>query len=101
MLLIGYFEGIDSEHGIAWRTAESPSLRRFLGYGLSESMPGYLLPPRVPGQFASARRVDQENDLLQQVATSWPILAMLIRKRPRGRTSPHWLNLSVHTVRSG
>jgi hypothetical protein len=31
LLLIGYFEGIDSERGIAWRTADSLALRDFLG----------------------------------------------------------------------
>jgi len=31
MLLIGYFEGIDSERGIAWRCADSLGLREFLG----------------------------------------------------------------------
>src|ERR1700684_1482554 len=35
-LLIGYFEGIDSERGIAWRVADSLALRRFLGIGLDE-----------------------------------------------------------------
>jgi transposase len=39
MLLIGYFEGIDSERGIAWRCADSLSLRQFLGYGLNEGTP--------------------------------------------------------------
>ena len=34
MLLIGYFEGIDSERGIAWRVADSFSLRWFLGCDL-------------------------------------------------------------------
>src|SRR5215831_19348754 len=29
--LIGYFEGIDSERGIAWRAADSLALRGFLG----------------------------------------------------------------------
>ena len=32
--LIGYFEGLDSERGIAWRTADSLALRGFLGLGL-------------------------------------------------------------------
>ena len=36
MLLIGYFEGIDSERGIAWRCADSLSLRAFLGIALTE-----------------------------------------------------------------
>ena len=38
-LLIGYFEGLDSERGIAWRIADSLSLRRFLGFGLDEQTP--------------------------------------------------------------
>lgn len=38
MLLIGYFEGIDSERGIAWRCRDSLSLRAFLGYGLNEQV---------------------------------------------------------------
>lgn len=40
-LLIGYFEGLDSERGIAWRTADSLSLRRFLGYALDEATPDH------------------------------------------------------------
>lgn len=40
-LLIGYFEGIDSERGIAWRTADSLGLRRFLSVGLDETTPDH------------------------------------------------------------
>ena len=40
-LLIGYFEGVDSERGIAWRLADSFSLRRFLGIGLDEMTPDH------------------------------------------------------------
>lgn len=40
-LLIGYFEGLDSERGIAWRSADSLSLRRFLGYALDEQTPDH------------------------------------------------------------
>jgi transposase len=36
LLLIGYFEGIDSERGIAWRCADSLSVRSFIGYALDE-----------------------------------------------------------------
>src|SRR5712692_7594158 len=32
LMLIGYFEGVDSERGIAWRVADSLTLREFLGY---------------------------------------------------------------------
>jgi transposase len=37
LLLIGYFEGIDSERGIAWRCSDSLSLRSFVGYRLDEA----------------------------------------------------------------
>ncbi len=40
-LLIGYFEGIDGERGIAWRVADSLGLRRFLGIGLNEGTPDH------------------------------------------------------------
>ncbi len=40
-LLIGYFEGIDSERGIAWRTADSLALRQFLQIGLDERTPDH------------------------------------------------------------
>jgi transposase len=39
MLLIGYFEGLDSERGIAWRCADSLALRQFLGYELNQRTP--------------------------------------------------------------
>jgi transposase len=39
LLLIGYFEGLDSERGIAWRAADSLALRAFLGLGLEEATP--------------------------------------------------------------
>jgi len=40
-LLIGYFEGIDSERGIAWRVEDSLSLREFLGLGLGQEPPDH------------------------------------------------------------
>ena len=40
-LLIGYFEGLESERGIAWRAADSLSLRQFLGYALDEETPDH------------------------------------------------------------
>lgn len=39
MILIGYFEGIDSDSGIAWRCRDSFSLRSFLGIGPTEESP--------------------------------------------------------------
>jgi len=39
MIFIGYFEGIDSQRGIAWRCADSLSLREFLGFAITEATP--------------------------------------------------------------
>jgi transposase len=52
MLLIGYFEGIDSERGIAWRVADSLSLRRFLGYDLQEKTPDHSSLSVIRGRLA-------------------------------------------------
>jgi transposase len=41
LLLIGYFEDIDSERGIAWRAADSLALRDFLGLDLAEAPPDH------------------------------------------------------------
>jgi transposase len=41
MLMIGYFEGIDSERGIDWRCADSLALREFLGYKLDQTTPDH------------------------------------------------------------
>jgi transposase len=39
--LLGYFEGIDSERGIAWRLADSLSMRKFIAYALTEETPDH------------------------------------------------------------
>jgi transposase len=41
LMLIGYFEGIDSERGIAWRVADSLTLRDFLGYTPTQEPPDH------------------------------------------------------------
>jgi len=41
MLLIGYFEGLDSQRGIAWRCSDSLSLRAFLGIPLDAGTPDH------------------------------------------------------------
>ena len=41
LLVVGYFEGLGSERGIAWRAADSLALREFLGLKLSESPPDH------------------------------------------------------------
>jgi transposase len=69
LLLIGYFEGIDSERGIAWRTADSLALRGFLGLGLDE------IPPEHSTISRTRRLIDLETHravftwILQLLAT--------------------------------
>jgi transposase len=41
MLLVGYFEGLDSERGIAWRAADSLAIRSFLGLEPDEAAPDH------------------------------------------------------------
>src|SRR5215813_13916164 len=73
MLLVGYFEGIDSQRGIAWRCADSLSLRSFLGVPIGESTPDHStltntrqrLPPEVFAEvFEFVLRIAREKGLL-------------------------------------
>jgi len=41
LLLLGYFEGLDSERGIAWRAADSLAVRSFVGLGLDATAPDH------------------------------------------------------------
>jgi transposase len=41
LLLLGYFEGLDSERGIAWRAADSLAIRSFVGLGLDAAAPDH------------------------------------------------------------
>jgi transposase len=70
LLLIGYFEGIDSERGIAWRTADSLALRGFLGLNLDQ------VPPEHSTISRTRRLIDLETHrsvftwILQVLATA-------------------------------
>lgn len=66
MLLIGYFEGIDSERGIAWRTKDSLCLREFLGYAMTDA------PPDHSSISRTRRRIDLEThqEIFQWVLTT-------------------------------
>src|SRR5256712_12528834 len=41
LLLVGYFEGIDSERGIAWRAADSLAVRNFVGLSVDTAAPDH------------------------------------------------------------
>jgi len=47
MLLVGYFEGIGTQRGIAWRCSDSLSLRDFLGLAATEDSPEHSSLTRI------------------------------------------------------
>jgi transposase len=55
MLFVGYFEGIDSQRGIAWRCSDSMSLRTFLGLAPTDASPDHstltLTRQRLPKEL--------------------------------------------------
>jgi len=53
LLLIGYFEGLDSERGIAWRVADSLTLREFLGYEVTDRTPDHSTISRTRRRIAT------------------------------------------------
>jgi transposase len=74
MLFVGYFEGLDSQRAIAWRCADSLSLRSFLRVDLSKGTPEHSsmtntrkrLPEEVFWQvFAFVLKVAVEQKLLK------------------------------------
>ena len=74
MLLIGYFEGLDSQRAIAWRCSDSLSLRAFLGIPLAEATPDHSslsrirlrLPLHVHEEiFLHVLRIAQDKKLLR------------------------------------
>src|ERR1700732_1677549 len=47
VMMIGFFEGLDSERGVAWRLADSLTLRQFLSIGLDEITPDHVTISRT------------------------------------------------------
>jgi transposase len=47
LLMVGYFEGIDSERGMAWRAADSLGIRAFLRIALDEAAPDHTTISRT------------------------------------------------------
>jgi transposase len=77
LLLIGYFEGIDSERGIAWRVADSLALREFLGLGVSDRTPDHSTISR------NRRLIDVET---HQEVFAWVLAVLGKEGLLRGRT---------------
>jgi hypothetical protein len=76
-LLIGYFEGLDSERGIAWRAADSLALRAFLGLGLTE------MPPDHSTISRTRRLIDLET---HQAVFTWVLQVLAGAGLVRGKT---------------
>ncbi|MGA7415033.1 MAG: transposase [Bryobacteraceae bacterium] len=51
MILVGYFEGISSQRGIAWRCSDSRSLAEFLGVPAHEETPDHSSLSRIHGRL--------------------------------------------------
>jgi len=77
LLLIGYFEGIESERGIAWRVADSIGLRDFLGSTLADPTPDHSTISRT------RRLIDLTTH--QEVFT-WVLAVLAKEKLVRGET---------------
>lgn len=76
-LLIGYFEGIDSERGIAWRCADSLSLRQFLGVMLDQN------PPDHSSLSRTRRLIDVET---HQRVFQWVLKALATKELVKAKT---------------
>ena len=77
LLLVGYFEGLDSERGIAWRLADSLSLRTFCGYELTDATPDHSTISRT-------RRL--LSDEVHAAVFSWVLAVLLKAGLIKGKT---------------
>lgn len=68
LMMIGFFEGIDSERGIAWRVADSLTLRQFLQIGLDEPTPDHVTISRTRRLIDEATHPQVFGWVLQQLA---------------------------------
>jgi transposase len=77
MLLLGYFEGIDSERGIAWRCGDSLSFRSFLGIPLNKGTPDHSSLSKIRG------RIDLET---HEDVFTWVLNVLAQRRLVKGKT---------------
>jgi transposase len=77
LLMVGYFEGIDSERGIAWRAADSLGIRAFLQVALDESVPDQTTISRT------RRLMDVET---HQTVFAWVLSVLAESGLLRGKT---------------
>ena len=77
LLMVGYFEGIDSERGIAWRASDSLSIRSFVRIALDESVPDHSTISRT------RRLMDVET---HQAVFQWVLQVLAEKKLLKGMT---------------
>ena len=77
LLMVGYFEGLDSERAIAWRAADSFALRRFLDLELPEAPPDHSTISRT------RRLIDLET---HQAVFTWILKQLAEAGLVRGKT---------------
>src|SRR3954463_4149326 len=77
LLMVGYFEGIDSERGIAWRASDSLSIRSFVRIALDESVPDHSTISRT------RRLMDLET---HQAVFQWVLQVLAEKKLLKGTT---------------
>src|ERR1700682_5702337 len=77
LLMVGYFEGIDSERGIAWRASDSLSIRSFVRILLDESVPDHSTISRT------RRLMDVET---HQAVFQWVLAVLAEKKLLKGTT---------------
>src|SRR6266566_4064930 len=89
LLLIGYFEGIDSERGMAWRANDSLALRRFLRVGLEANAALRTIVRRDTGEGYQEflKRLAQQSGIATPTREQ---LARLDRKRARKGSNEEW-----------
>ena len=77
LLLLGYFEGLDSERAIAWRAADSLSIRTFLDFALHEAPPDHSTLSRT------RRLIDLET---HEAVFTWVLQRLADADLIKGRT---------------
>jgi transposase len=77
LLMVGYFEGIDSERGMAWRASDSLSIRSFVRIALDETVPDHSTISRT------RRLMDVET---HQAVFQWVLQVLAERNLLKGNT---------------
>ena len=68
IMMVGFFEGLESERGIAWRLADSLTLRQFLHIGLDERTPDHVTISRTRRLFDEVTHQEVFGWVLKQLA---------------------------------